>query len=273
MKIFIVGLGLMGASYAEALSLKGHVIDGFDNDPDTLKKARQDQLIQTGQINAITEADVVILALYPKDNIAFVKTHHHLFRTNQLITDMSGTKVDVVSSIESYLKEGTGYVSHHPMAGRAFSGYAYKKPSMFHGANFIIIRSARTKDHDIAIIKGLATDLGFKHIMIIDAITHDQLIAYTSQLTHVLAVSLMHMDTFEDTPNATGDSFRDLTRIAHINENMWTELFFENKIYLKAAIKQMIKELNSVDDMLEKDAKVRLKTYLKHAKEKRKQFD
>lgn len=273
MNIFIVGLGLMGASYAEALSQKGYAVDGFDLDPETLKKARQDHIIKTGNLDALKEADVVILALYPQDNIDFVKTHQSLFHKNQLVTDLSGTKVGVVLSIEAYLPEGVGFVSHHPMAGRALSGYDHKKPSMFHGANFIIIKTEKTQDPHILTIKRLAVDLGFNHIMVLDAVTHDQLIAYTSQLTHVLAVALMHMDTFKDTPNATGDSFRDLTRIAHINENMWTELFFENKIYLKEAINNMIHELKWFDDMLEKDAKVPLKTYLKQAKEKRKQFD
>ncbi|MFU8792656.1 MAG: prephenate dehydrogenase [Acholeplasmataceae bacterium] len=273
MNIFIVGLGLMGASYAEALSQKGYAVDGFDQDLITLEKARQDNIIQTGSLSALTQADVVILALYPKDNVNFVQSHQHLFRKNQLVTDISGTKVDVVSSIESILPEGVGYVSHHPMAGRALSGYDHRKPSMFQGANFIIIKTDDSQATHISTIERLATDLGFNHVMVLDPKTHDQLIAYTSQLTHVLAVALMHMDTFKDTPKATGDSFRELTRIAHINENMWTELFFENKIYLKEAINHMIEELKSIDDMLEKDAKVPLKTYLKNAKEKRKQFD
>lgn len=273
MNVFIVGLGVMGASYAEALNQKGYRVDGYDQDPDTLRKAINDQIIETGHLEGLKKAELVILALYPQDNILFVQTHKHLFHKDQLITDLSGTKAHMVKLIEDLLPKDVSYVSHHPMAGRELSGYDAKKPSMFLGANFVIITSDQTQTKDEEIIKKLAIDLGFKNIITLDAATHDQLIAYTSQLTHVLAVSLMHMDRFEETPKAIGDSFRDLTRIARINENMWTELFIENKHYLSESIHHMIDELKKIDDMILSDAKVSLNTYLKKAKEKRKQFD
>ena len=175
--------------------------------------------------------------------------------------------------IKPYIPEGVTYTSHHPMAGREKNGFHSRDVKMFEGANFIIVIGDKSKSSDIDLLKSVANDLKFGKITVTDAHTHDELIAFTSQLTHALAVALMHSDHLTETKKATGDSFRDLTRIAKINEVMWSELFLENKEALIKKINDFSHELHHLKKMIENDELESLKNYLKEAKEKRKAFD
>jgi prephenate dehydrogenase len=274
MKIFIVGLGLIGASYAEGLTQSGHTVYAYNRNKEIIKQAIDEGIIQKEcSLDQLSQADVVILALYPKHNIDFIKTNLHLLRQGQLITDVSGTKSWMMSELETLLPSGVTYTSTHPMAGKETSGYQAKDYRIFKRANYIIVKGSRSGDRDETILRTIANDLHFGKITVVDAKTHDELIAFTSQLTHVLAVALMHADTFKETKEATGDSFRDLTRIAKINEIMWSELFLENKQALIDKINHFKEELDHVKRMIESDDKESLQTYLKIAKEKRKTFD
>lgn len=274
MKIFIVGLGLIGASYAEGLTRSGHTVYAYNRTRDILKLAQQEGIVnQDSDLNQFSHVDLIILALYPKHNVDFVNEHRHLFKKGQIITDVSGTKVWMMSELEKVLPSGVTYTSTHPMAGKEISGYHAKDCRIFQKANYIIIHGNRSGARDEIILRQIANDLQFGKITVVDAQTHDELIAFTSQLTHVLAVALMHADTFNETKEATGDSFRDLTRIAKINEVMWSELFLENQKALIDKINHFKNELDHVKHMIESQDKETLQTYLKIAKEKRKTFD
>jgi prephenate dehydrogenase len=274
MKIFIVGLGLIGASYAEGLKLKGHFIFGYDQDLNTLNLAKELEVIdKNSSLSDIKKADLVILALYPKDNVEFIKNNKNLFVKNQVVTDVSGTKTLMVNEIEKLLPEFVSYTSHHPMAGRESSGFVNRDSKIFNRANFIVVKTNKTKETDYEILEIIKNDLNFGKMTVVDAKTHDELIAFTSQLTHILAVTLIQSDHLEETKKATGDSFRDLTRIAKINEEMWTELFLENKEALIEKISDFQLELQMLKDYIVNDQKTKLKAYLKQAKEKRKSFD
>lgn len=274
MKIFVVGLGLIGASYAEGLTRSGHTVYAYNRTESYLNMAIAEGIIQPDStLNQLSHADVIILALYPKHNVEFVKANAHRFKDGQLITDVSGTKTWMMSELERLLPEGVSYTSTHPMAGKEISGYEAKDCKIFKKANYIIVKGNRSGAHDENILRIIANDLHFGKITVTDAKTHDELIAFTSQLTHVLAVALMHADTFSETKQATGDSFRDLTRIAKINEVMWSELFLENKEALLTQMHHFKDELDTVMQMIESDDKETLQTYLKNAKEKRKTFD
>ena len=144
---------------------------------------------------------------------------------------------------------------------------------MFKGANFLIVKTKRTKEQDVDILKKLASDLGFKHTLIVSPKEHDELVAFTSQLTHVLAVGLVNTDTHEHTKFATGDSYRDLTRIAKINETLWSELFLENKEALVEKINAFENSIDRLKKMIINDDIEGLKKALKQAKEKRESFD
>lgn len=272
MKIFIVGLGLMGASYALGLSQKGYEIYGYDSDLNINEKALKDGLIKSFDKNHISTSDVILLALYPTKNIEFIRENIQYFN-NQLITDIAGTKVLMMNEIIKILPKDTRYVSHHPMAGKEKSGYDFRDPKMFKGANFLIVPSDQSTIDDVETIKQIAIDLEFGNISIYTPLEHDQFIGYTSQLTHMIAVALMLANKDPNLAYTTGDSFKDLTRIAKINEHMWTELFFQNKEILVNEIDLFIEKLNQLKSMLDSNQYDELKEELKKSKEKRLVFD
>lgn len=274
MKIFIVGLGLIGASIAEGLHQKGHHIQGYDLNDSIMNEAIKLGIIdQHSHLDHLKDTDLVILALYPKDNISFLEKHQRYLRQGQLLTDVSGTKAWMMEKIEALLPSGVSYTSMHPMAGRETSGFHARSAHLFAHANLVIVKGAKSQENDETILRSIAEDLKFGKITVTDAKTHDKLIAFTSQLTHVLAVCLMHADHESKTVDATGDSFRDLTRIAKINEVMWSELFLENKEALIHMIDFFESEIKHVKDLIQSHDQEALKTYLRQAKEKRKAFD
>lgn len=274
MTYFIVGLGLIGASYAEGLHLKGHKVYAYNRSEDKVKKAIEEGIVEAdNDMSKISDADVIVLSLYPKHNIEFLNQYRHLLKKGQMITDVSGTKVWMIDELVKLIPEGISYTSHHPMAGKEVSGYDAKDYRIFKGANFVIVPSCKSLDTDDQLLKVIAADLLFGKILKVDAKTHDQLIAFTSQLTHVIAVALVNSDQYLETKKATGDSYRDLTRIAKINEHMWTELFLENKPALLNVIHHFEDQLDKMKMMIENDDKEGLKTYMRHAKEKRLSFD
>jgi len=274
MRIFIVGLGLIGASYAEGLHLKGHEIYAYNRSQNKVEKAIAEGIVEKdSDLDKLTICDVVILSLYPKHNIEFIQKYRYLFKRGQLVTDVSGTKTWMVKEIENILPEGITYTSHHPMAGKETSGYDAKDYRIFENANFVIVPSKKSGEKDTLILNQIAEELSFGKILTVDPKTHDQLIAFTSQLTHILAVTLVHADHYDETKDATGDSYRDLTRIAKINEEMWTELFLENKPALLSVIRDFQNELQYMKSLLLSDEKEAIMAYMKSAKEKRKSFD
>lgn len=274
MKIFNVGLGLIGASYAEGLKKQGHQIYGYNRTESIVDLAIKEGIIENdNHFEKISEVDVIILGLYPEHNVEFLKKHQSLLRKGQLITDVSGTKVWMMKEIEKIIPEGISYTSHHPMAGKEISGYHAKDYKIFKNANFVIVKGKKSQENDEIVLRTIAKDLGFGKITVTTPEKHDELIAFTSQLTHVIAVSLVHSDHLEETKNATGDSYRDLTRIAKINEHMWTELFLENKQALLKKINDFEKELDDLKNLIKNNDKPSIQKYLKEAKEKRKQFD
>jgi prephenate dehydrogenase len=274
MNIFIVGLGLIGGSLAEGLHLKGHHLYGYDQDDVVMKEAIEKKLIdQDSNIASLSEAELVILALYPKDNVSFMKQYGHQLKPGQILTDISGTKTWMMQEIEKILPDGVSYTSLHPMAGREMSGFNYRSAYLFAHANLIMVKGPKSSPYDEIILRGIADELKFGKITVTDAKTHDELIAFTSQLTHILAVCLMHVDSDPLTKEATGDSFRDLTRIAKINEVMWSELFLENKEALLKMIETFEKELEYTKTLIQDEDQETIKKYLKDAKEKRKTFD
>jgi prephenate dehydrogenase len=274
MKIFVVGLGLIGASYAEGLHQAGHHVYGYDLIEKNIEKGIHLGFIEKdNSLSKISVADLIILALYPKDNVEFIQGNKNLFTAGQILTDVSGTKVWMMEEIEKILPNGISYTSHHPMAGRESSGFESRNFHMFKNANFIIVKGKKSDKNDVGVLELVANNLKFGKITVTDAKTHDELIAFTSQLTHILAVTLIQSDHLKETKEATGDSFRDLTRIAKINEVMWTELFLENKDALVTKINEFMTELVYIKELILDDDKKRLMNYLKEAKEKRKSFD
>lgn len=259
MKIGIIGLGLMGGSYAIGLSKKGHMIYGMDSNSDTLSYALENHIINDVLSESdISLLDVLILAFYPEAIINFLKKYQKYFKKGLLITDICGVKSSFVKEATKLALPAT-YCSAHPMAGKEKIGIKFADETIFIGANYLITPLEDTPQFAIKMLEKIGEELGFAKISIVSPLVHDNMIGFTSQLTHAIAVSLVNSDHDEQTGNFIGDSYRDLTRIAMINENLWSELFLENKDFLLNHINQFEIELERLKEALKKNDKEELK--------------
>jgi prephenate dehydrogenase len=252
--ILIVGLGLMGGSYARALKRLGYKIEAIDKNQAYIDYALENEIIDKGFAYpdeiAIRKADVIIFALYPELLIEWIEQYHHLFKYGLLITDVTGVKSCLVYKIQDMIRDDVEYVPAHPMAGREVHGMPNSDDSMFRGANYIIAPTEKNTPEGIEWCKSLGKILGCRKISVLTPEEHDEMIGFVSQLTHVIAVSLMTCNDNTKLVDYTGDSFRDLTRIASINEKMWSKLFLLNKDYLLKHMDAFIDEMTQFRNLL-----------------------
>ena len=253
-KILIIGLGVIGGSYAAALSAKGYNVSCITKNQDDIDYAKEKNMISYGtteiEESLIKKSEIIIFAVYPKIFIEWIKKYQSLFSPGTLITDVTGVKGNVVNEVQSILRRDVEFISAHPMAGRERSGVQFSDPNVFKGANYIVTPTKSNTQDAIDICKSLGKELGFSQISELSVEEHDEMIAFLSQLTHCIAVCLM---TCNDAPNLekyTGDSFRDLTRIAKINEKMWSELFIMNKNALLREMDSFINEFTEFRNMI-----------------------
>ena len=272
----IVGLGLLGGSYAKGLKEAGYRVYGIARRQETIDYALNHRLIDEGSIEPeafLDQADVVIFGLYPHIMIDWIKEHQHAFRPHTLLTDVSGVKVNVADTIQSFLRDDVEFIAAHPMAGRETSGIEYANTEMFKDANYIIVPTEKNSEGAVAASRQIAEILQFHHIATLSMQEHDEMIGFLSQLTHVIAVSLMNTHDNSHLVEYTGDSFRDLTRIAKINETMWTELFLLNKKILLHEIDAFANELKHFRDTLENEDTEEMKRLFIQSTPRRKKFD
>ena len=265
MKVLIVGLGLIGGAYALRLKNKGYTVYGSDINEKALEFAMKNNYIDYGTLDSkdfISEVNLIVLSFYPQAIISYLEANEHLFKENQVITDVCGVKSSFVE--EATKKCGKAiYCSHHPMAGREKVGIEYSQLCVFEDANFLITPTEDTPQFAIDMINKMGVDLGFARFTVMDIKKHDRMIGFTSQLTHAIAVSLVNSDHDDDTINFIGDSYRDLTRIAMINESLWSELFLENKEYLFMHIVSFEMELAQLKYALANNDKEKLEELFK----------
>lgn len=273
-KILIVGLGLIGGSYAKRLSQKEYLIYGYDLNSETLTKAYQEKVIQNMTIDNLDffkNIDLVVLSLYPEDNVKFLKKYQSKFKSGTTITDTTGIKTKIVTEIKEFIRDDLFFIPSHPMAGKEVTGYDNSDSNLFKEANFII--TPLEKNTDIRLLYKIAQDLGFLNIEVLTIDEHDEIISFLSQLTHVIAIALMNTHNTESYINYTGDSFRDLTRIAKINENLWSELFLTNQKILLKEINDFKKALNDIEEKIAYGDLDGLKETMKKSKNARILFD
>ena len=276
-KILIIGLGVMGGSYARALSKQGFSIRCITKDQADIDYALSEKMIAEGSTEVredwLEESNLIVFALYPLTFISWIEAYGSLLKKGTVITDVSGVKSGVISKVQALLPEGIEFISAHPMAGRERSGVAFSDDSVFKGANYIVVPTEKNTEEAILLCEALGNTLGFSRISRLSAETHDRMIAFLSQLTHCIAVSLMNAGNAPDLEKYTGDSFRDLTRIAKINENMWSELFLLNKDALLAEMDSFAKEFFEFRRLLETEDREGMKAKMRASTEKRMKFD
>ena len=196
-----------------------------------------------------------------------------MFKSGALITDVTGVKGSVVDKVQSILRPDVEFISAHPMAGRESSGVQFSDPNVFKGANYIVTPTAKNTPDAIETCKELGEILGFKRISELTPEKHDKMIAFLSQLTHCIAVSLMNTNDEDGLENYTGDSFRDLTRIAKINDKMWAELFIMNKDVLVGEMDKFLAEFTAFKNLIEKEDTQLLREKMRSSTKRRKLFD
>lgn len=274
-KFLIVGLGLLGGSYAKGLKEKGYSVYALDINQDSIQFALEQGIIDScySEHECIENADYIIFGLYPTLIKPWLIEHQHLIKKSAILTDVSGVKRVIVPEIQACLKKDIEFIASHPMAGKEVSGVQSSDNHMFKQANFIITPTDINTKEAIAFLEDLGKTLEFNRISVCTLDEHDKMIGYVSQLTHVIAVSLMNAQDNTHLVQYTGDSFRDLTRIAKINENLWSELFLLNKDYLIQEIEDFIKELNHFKDTLYNDDEEEMKRLFIQSTKRRKQFD
>ena len=258
MKILIVGLGVIGGGYAMALKEAGYSeVYGIDTNEETLKKAKEMKIIKEGftrEDEIISEMDLIVLAIYPNLVKNFIVKNKNKFKENALITDVTGIKQLFINDIVEILPQNIDFVFAHPMAGRENKGIDYATNKVFQGANFLIVETKKNKEENIRKIENLEKEMGFKHIKRTTPAFHDEMIAFTSQLPHVLAVALTNSDIENrNTGEFIGDSYRDLTRIANMNEKLWSLLFLGNKKNLLEAMNNFEAEFDKIKKCIEEN--------------------
>lgn len=273
----IVGLGLLGGSIAMGLKKWDHKIYAIDTDKNAIDYALAKGIIDEGSTDIdaeiIGKADVIISGLYPALIVDWIAENQKYFKSGALVTDVTGVKGAVVDKIQSILRPDCEFIGVHPMAGKEVSGVQYADPAIFLPANLIITPTEKNTQQAIDFIYEMGKELRFDNICQLSVEEHDKMIAYLSQLTHVIAVSLMNANDSKDLVQYTGDSFRDLTRIAKINENLWTELFLLNKENLVQQIDIFVEEINDFRDALQHEDTAKMKQKFITSTQRRKYFD
>ncbi len=275
--ILIIGLGLLGGSYAKALKKQGYRVSAITKEPESVKFALDNGIVDYGTTEVDPElvgsADLVVFALYPHVFIEWIRENGSLLRKGTVVTDVTGVKGRVVYEVQSLLPDGVEFISAHPMAGREVSGVENSDDGIFKNANYIVVPTDNNTREGIELCKELGELLGFAKISVLSPKKHDAMIAFLSQLTHCIAVSLMCANDDPDLVLYTGDSFRDLTRIANINDEMWSELFISNRDPLLKEMDAYRETFERLYEFIKNGDRENIRDMMRISTARRRQFD
>ena len=276
-KFLIVGLGLLGGCYALALKKKGFYVAAITKEEKDLEYALEKGMIDCGSVTVekdmVENADIIVFALYPHIFIEWIKKYGDLIKEGTVLTDVTGVKGCIVYEIQSMLKPGVEFIAAHPMAGREVSGVQHSDDSIFKEANYIVVPTDSNTFGAIELCKELGEILGFARISVLNPEKHDEMIAFLSQLTHCIAVSLMCANDNPGLVFYTGDSFRDLTRIAKINDEMWSELFLSNREALLREMEKYKKTFDKLYNCVKNNDREEMRSMMRISTERREGFN
>ncbi|MBR3818157.1 MAG: prephenate dehydrogenase [Clostridia bacterium] len=274
MKIGIAGLGLIGGSLARALSESGkHEVFGLDRNRSSLLAAKMVEAINDELTDEnIGQCDMILIALYPQATVEFVEKYADKFKKGAIVADCGGVKRLICAPCEKLAEEnGFTFIGAHPMAGTQFSGFGHTRANLFKNATMIITPKDNTDIRILQKFRDVLTDAGFGEINFTSPEEHDRVIAFTSQLPHIISNAYVKSHTAVKQKGFSAGSYRDLTRVSKLNETMWSELFFENKDNLCAEIDFLVERLSEYSTALKNDDKEGLVELLREGTDSKKQ--
>ena len=276
-KILIVGLGLIGGSYAEGLTKAGFEVGAVTRSRESVDYALSKGIIASGATEVtreyVSRFDIIVFALYPHVFLSWIEDYQEFIKPGALLTDVTGVKRSVVYRVQEMLRDDLEFVGAHPMAGRELYGVRNADCSVFKGANYIVTPTEVNTESAIAACEDLGRALGFGCISRLSPEEHDEMIGFLSQLTHCIAVALMNSKESRHLAEFTGDSFRDLTRIARINDGMWSELFLLNRDELLSQMDLFIGKFGELRDALAAGDMEKMREMMRISTERRSYFD
>jgi prephenate dehydrogenase len=275
MIIGIVGLGLIGGSFAKAYKRGGHTVLAADTDKKILQFAAIDGDLD-GELarENLKDCDLILLCVYPGAALTYLKENGPYFGKKPVVIDCCGTKRVIVSDAMKLAHEyGFTYAGGHPMAGRQYSGFKYSRADMYDGAPMVIVPEDFNDIAFLSRVKTLLEPAGFGSISVTTAEKHDEMIAFTSQLAHVVSNAYIKSPTAGLHKGFSAGSYRDMTRVAWLNPDMWTELFFENKDNLLKELDILMNGLQQYKDALISDDREMMKKLLADGKKRKEEID
>lgn len=276
-RILIVGLGLIGGSYAEGLRKAGYEVGAVTRSQKTLDYALKKGIIDSGSIEVtegyVSRFDILVFALYPHVFLSWIERYQGFIKPGALLTDVTGVKRAVVYKVQEMLRPDLEFVGAHPMAGREVYGVENADCNIFRGANYIVTPTEANTEQAVHTCEELGRTLGFGCISRLTPEMHDEMIGFLSQLTHCIAVALMNSKESEHLAEFTGDSFRDLTRIARINEGMWSELFLLNSEELLSQMDLFAEKFGELRQAVAEGDIPKMQEMMRISTERRSRFD
>ncbi len=276
--ITIAGLGLIGGSLAKAIRKKFKVnrLWAVDIDSCVLSKAKNDNIIDDGFINPsypLENSDIVILCTYPNAAIKFMNDNMHIFKTGCIITDTLGIKSMITDGIKDFIRDDIEFIGGHPMSGRESAGYDFSDEKIFDNSNYILTPGELSSELSVNILLELIRGIGVKNITVMTPEEHDEAVAFTSQLPHIIACALMNGSEQKNIKSCTGGSFRDATRVADINCSLWSELIHENKKNILHVLDNFLNDINDIYDTINNDDTENLKFIFEMSRRRRKEMN
>jgi prephenate dehydrogenase len=276
MEIGIIGLGLIGGSIAQGLKKNHHKVNAYDKDVNSLNYAVDKNIIDKSFLDIsefLKNNKLVYLCLYPHDIINFFKTNIGFIQPGTIFIEVSGIKSSLISKIEEIEMSNIEIIYTHPIAGKESSGVYNSDCSIFNDSNYIIIDYFKNNKENVALVKKLAEEMGFNKISIVSKETHDDLLAYTSHITHLISMALVN--SYDEETNVidfAGDSYKDLTRIAQNNTVLWTDIFLNNSEYILKRLDLFIDELSLLKKEIQNNDFEKLQNLLERSNKLKKKY-